>query len=83
MNLKTYLSKERGRASRLALSLGVTPTTVSEWAAMKKLVPSERCSEIESLTNRQVTCEDLRPDLAEHWAYLSNRQPSPAPQEPA
>lgn len=77
MDLKTYLSKERGRASKLATELRVTPTTISEWAGGKKPIPAERCTEIERCTKGKVTCEDLRPDLAEHWAYLSSRRPEP------
>jgi DNA-binding transcriptional regulator YdaS (Cro superfamily) len=33
-------------------------------------VPAERCPQIERATDGAVTCEELRPDLAEHWAYL-------------
>lgn len=73
MDLKTYLSIERGRASRLASALGVSPATISEWAGERKPVPSERCSEIERATDQLVTCEELRPDLADHWAYLATR----------
>lgn len=68
MNLKIYLSQERGRGSKLAEDLGVTPTTVSEWAAAKKSVPAERCPAIERATDGRVRCEDLRPDV--DWAYL-------------
>jgi DNA-binding transcriptional regulator YdaS (Cro superfamily) len=28
------------------------------------------CMDIERASKRAVTCEDLRPDLAEQWAYL-------------
>lgn len=83
MDLKTYLSLERGRASSLAASIGVTPTTVSEWAAGRKSIPSERCAEVEQATHGQVTCEELRPDLVLHWAYLSSRKQKKAPATPA
>ena len=33
-------------------------------------VPAERCPDIERATNGAVTCEELRPDLAEQWKYL-------------
>lgn len=68
MDLKTYLSQERGRASKLAEALGVTPTAVSEWASEKKSVPAERCIAIERATDGRVRCEDLRPEV--DWAYL-------------
>lgn len=28
------------------------------------------CMDIERASNRAVTCEDLRPDLADQWAYI-------------
>lgn len=68
MSLKTYLSKERGTASRLARALGVSAVTVHEWTTGKKRVPAERCVEIERATDGAVTCEELRPDV--DWAYL-------------
>lgn len=71
MELKTYLSQERGRASALAKACGVSSVTMHQWAySDEKQVPAERCPEIEILTNRAVTCEELRPDLADKWAYL-------------
>lgn len=77
MDLKTYLSEERGRASKLADTLGVSSATISEWATGRKQVPAERCTEIEDATSRSVLCEELRPDLVRHWDYL-RRSPLPA-----
>lgn len=77
MNLKSYVSQRYGLASEIAKSLGVTPVTVYEWVHAKKRVPAERCPEIERLTEGAVTCEELRPDLADQWAYLRNT-PAPA-----
>jgi len=59
-----------GSQAMLAEILKVTPATVSQWRCGIRKVPMERCSEIECATKGQVTCEELRPDLAEHWAYL-------------
>lgn len=70
MELKSFLDSERGRASALALLLKISATTVSEWAGGKKRIPAERCPDIERATDGQVTCEELRPDLADRWAYL-------------
>lgn len=71
MDLKTYLSKKRGRASALAKALDVTPVTIHNWAHDEdKQVPAERCPDIEKLTFGEVRCEELRPDLADKWSYL-------------
>lgn len=75
MDLKTYLSEERGRAAKLAETLGVSQVTVHQWAN-KKQVAAERCPEIEKATNGAVRCEDLRPDV--DWAYLRNSAQSVA-----
>jgi DNA-binding transcriptional regulator YdaS (Cro superfamily) len=69
MNLRTYLDQERGRASKLARILSVSPVTVHQWGGGKK-VPTARCIEIEEATKGAVTCEELRPDLSRHWAVL-------------
>ena len=70
MKLKAYLSEERGRAATLAQAVSVSQVTIHKWASGKKQIPEGRCSEIERATNGAVTCEELRPDLAETWAYL-------------
>jgi DNA-binding transcriptional regulator YdaS (Cro superfamily) len=69
MDLKTFLSKERGRASALARAIGVSPVTVHQWAGGKQ-VPAERCPQIEAWSCGQVTCELLRPDLSDRWSVL-------------
>ena len=40
--------------------------TIQQW----KECPAEHCPAIERATFGQVTCEELRPDLAEQWSYL-------------
>jgi len=62
MNLPDYLSAERGRAAKLAATIGVTPVMVSQWASSVKPVPAERCVSIEQATAGAVTRKDLRPD---------------------
>lgn len=69
MNLKTYLSEARGRASALARAIGVSPVTVHQWAGGKQ-VPAERCPQIEEWSGGNVTCESLRPDLLDRWIVL-------------
>jgi DNA-binding transcriptional regulator YdaS (Cro superfamily) len=81
MELKNYLLEKRGQASQMSRLLGFSPTTISEWANGRKQVPAERCPDIERATNGQVTCEELRPDLAEQWAYL--RSTSNPPERPS
>jgi DNA-binding transcriptional regulator YdaS (Cro superfamily) len=55
--------------------LQVTPAVVHQWVHGIRRVPVERCTEIERATASVVTCEELRPDRAEHWAYLRSTSP--------
>lgn len=55
-----------GGTANLARALGVAPNVVSNWR--KRGVPVEVCPAIERATNRQVLCEDLRPNV--DWQYL-------------
>ncbi|MGN7750592.1 YdaS family helix-turn-helix protein [Sinorhizobium sp. 22678] len=57
--LLTYLKAERGRLSRLADALAITPAAIKQWA----IVPADKLIAIEAATGipRQV----LRPDLYE------------------
>ena len=59
-----------GGKSALAKHLGILPWAVAKWE--KTQVPAERCPDIENLTNKQVTCEELRPDV--NWSVLRNQQ---------
>lgn len=58
-----------GSLAELARRIGVTKAAVWQWENETK-VPAERCIDIERATGGAVTCEELRPDLAERWAYL-------------
>jgi DNA-binding transcriptional regulator YdaS (Cro superfamily) len=82
MELKIWLSSERGRSLRLANELGVSPPMVSDWCTGKKAVPLDRCMPIERATGGVVTRKDLRPNDWQHiWpelASLSTHTP-PAP----
>lgn len=69
MKLETYLSEVESAAS-LAAKLKVSPGFISQIVTGRRPVPTERCSDIERATGGLVTCEELRPDLAGHWAYL-------------
>ena len=59
-----------GGPSKAAAALGVTVQAVCFWRDGDRDVRPEVCVQIEQETNRAVTCEDLRPDLADHWQYL-------------
>ncbi|OCG56968.1 Cro/Cl family transcriptional regulator [Gilliamella sp. Nev5-1] len=61
--------KGRGGISRLAKHFGITSWAVSRWQYVA--VPAERCPDIEFLTDGQVTCEELRPDV--NWSVIRGR----------
>ena len=58
-----------GSQKALAISIGVPSQTVWAWIS-RKSIPAEYCPLIERATGGAVTCEELRPDLSEQWAYL-------------
>lgn len=62
MDLKTYISTERGRAVALAGRLGVSPSYLSQMANGKSPISPERCVDIWRETGGVVTREHLRPD---------------------
>lgn len=80
MNLETYLNQPGQSGVALAKLLGVSQPTVSDWVRGKdnggKEIPENRCRQIERATGGLVTCEELRPDLAEEFAYMRTR-PTP------
>ncbi|HHH0383830.1 TPA: transcriptional regulator [Yersinia enterocolitica] len=80
MNLKTYTSKQRGNATRLSRDLDVDQSLISLWANGVRPIPAERCLEIEKITEGEVTCEELRPDV--DWAYLRGTLPHSTRQNP-
>ena len=47
----------------------ISVQAVHKWAS-SGVVPAERCPTIERLTDGEVRCEELRPDV--DWAYLRN-----------
>lgn len=59
-----------GGTKALAVLIGVTFQTVYQWREGGRWVPLERCVDIEKATNGDVTCEELRPDKSDYWAYL-------------
>ncbi|WP_343666295.1 transcriptional regulator [Paraburkholderia tropica] len=61
MDLRTYLSAERGRLVRLAGAVGAHASDVSAWANQRRPVPITLCWAIERATAGAVTRKDLRP----------------------
>jgi DNA-binding transcriptional regulator YdaS (Cro superfamily) len=79
MDLKTYISSQRGRAKQLASKLvNVSPSYLSQMASGKVPINSERCVEIERVTMGEVTRRDLRPtDWQRIWPELvTQHQPT-------
>ncbi len=73
MELKTYLTNlQRGGISKLASSLGISSSYLSQLASGAAPISIERSIEIEKATLGAVRCEELRPDI--DWAYLRNSQ---------
>ena len=70
MDIDTYLKTTGRQQVDLARDLSVAPPLLYQWRTGIRQVPAERCWQIERATDGAVTCEELRPDLAEHWAYL-------------
>jgi DNA-binding transcriptional regulator YdaS (Cro superfamily) len=69
MNISEYLKESDLSQMEFARQLGVTQGTVGFWLHNKP--PTiERAIQIERITGRKVTCEELRPDV--DWAYLRN-----------
>lgn len=60
-----------GGTARLAKILGVSRQAVSQWLRHVDQIPFRRCLEIEALTDRAVTCEELRPDI--DWSNYRRR----------
>ncbi|MGB6054618.1 MAG: YdaS family helix-turn-helix protein [Burkholderiaceae bacterium] len=69
MQLLDYV-KPSGAQAALAKVLSVPSALISQWARGVRKIPLSRCVQIEQATNSAVTCEELRPDMAEYWAYL-------------
>jgi DNA-binding transcriptional regulator YdaS (Cro superfamily) len=76
MLLSEYLSRP-GNVVNLAREIAVAPAVVSQWKNGTRNVPAARCPAVERATGGAVTCEELRPDLAEQWAYLRGTECPP------
>ncbi|UXC34808.1 helix-turn-helix domain-containing protein [Cupriavidus gilardii] len=61
MDLKTYLSQERGRARRLARAIGAHESDVSDWANGKRPIPLRFGVPIETATAGAVSRIEMFP----------------------
>lgn len=73
MDLKTYLASTDTLSRDFAVQLGVHASMVSQWLTGRRKVSANYCLAIEHATAGAVTCEELRPDLARHWAYMRQK----------
>jgi DNA-binding transcriptional regulator YdaS (Cro superfamily) len=72
MDLKTYISGGRGRATALAKAIGAHASDVSAWAARTRPVPIPFGRPIERATKGLVTRRELFPDdiIQKVWPEL-------------
>lgn len=57
--LTAWLKAERGRLSKLALEIRITPGAIAQW----EKVPAERLGDVSKATG--IPMEELRPDIFE------------------
>ena len=62
MDLKIYLSQERGRLAALAKAIGAHAPDVSRWADGKRPIPAIHGAAIEAATGGLVTRQEMFPD---------------------
>lgn len=62
-----------GGRSQLADALRCGVTALGNWK--RRGVPAERCPTIERITERQVTCEEMRPDVEWHVLRTADALP--------
>lgn len=67
MNLKNYLSQERGRQAALAKALGFHAPDISRWADGVRPIPVQYGAAIEKATDGMVTRKDMFP---ENWQLI-------------
>jgi DNA-binding transcriptional regulator YdaS (Cro superfamily) len=70
MDLKDWLSGGYGRVTMLARGVNVPVSFVSKIKLGKKPIPASLCPAIEEFTERDVRCEEMRPDVK--WHVLRN-----------
>lgn len=79
MDIKTYLSQERGRQAALAKAIGAHAPDVSRWADGTRPIPVVYGAAIETATSGLVTRREMFPDDWHRiWPELAAQHP-PAP----
>jgi DNA-binding transcriptional regulator YdaS (Cro superfamily) len=73
MNLKDYFSEQKGNAKSLAGWIGISPSFLSQIASGERPANLDLCVAIEKATNGKVTCEEIMPSQAGHFAYLRSQ----------
>lgn len=63
-----------GGQAAIARRLNISPAFAYQLHSGRRPVPAELCPDIEFITDRQVTCEELLPGV--NWAYLRGRRRS-------
>lgn len=72
MDLKTYIASERGAAKKLAETLGISPSYLSQLIKGSSPISPERAVEFERATAGAVTRRDLFPGNWERiWPELA------------
>jgi DNA-binding transcriptional regulator YdaS (Cro superfamily) len=84
MDLKTYLSQERGRGAALAKAIGAHQPDLNRWAKGIRPIPVHFGAPIEKATDGAVTRRDMFPeDWATIWpelAHANRRATDPKPE---
>jgi DNA-binding transcriptional regulator YdaS (Cro superfamily) len=77
MDLKTYITAERGRATALAAKLVVSPSYLSQLANGQAPISPKRAVEIEQETDGLVTRKEMFPgDWPQIWPELAQASPT-------
>lgn len=66
MFLPDWLAAKRGRIAMVARETGLPQSFISKIASGVKPIPADRCPTFERITAREVTCEEMRPDVEWH-----------------
>lgn len=78
MDLKTYLSEERGRQAALAKAIGAHAPDLSRWADGSRPIPIPQGAPIEQATNGLVTRKEMFPnDWLRVWPELAATPTNP------
>lgn len=82
MNLQSHIDDDRGNATKLAASLGIPLSYLSQMATGTRTVSPEKAVSIEKFTERKVMRWDLRPkDWHLIWPELKGASGAPVTAE--